>query len=526
MSETIKPDFFGLDLTEFINCLEQGILVEDNESKIIFANQKLLEMLGYSLVELTGKNWKEVVPSDKWRQVEQQLRTRPKGIKSQYETEILTKTGERIPVIVSARPLFQSDQYQGTISTFTDMVENKRAEHEIKSKSERFELMNRALNLQRKKLIELTEQLERANQELKRLSEAKSDFVSAVSHDLRTPLTTIIEGISLVEDGTLGEVNEEQKKFLKLAIEDAERLNDFISDILDLAKIEAGKIVVKKTKVNPKEQIERLKLSYENYARDKGLALLTELPEPEVAVFCDTGHFYRTLTNFISNAVKFTAAGGKITIRVEKQKGDIILTSVKDTGVGVPPEQKHHIFQKFEQVERKTSQRGTGLGLSLCKQLVELNGGKVGFESELNKGSNFYFSLPIYNEIADFTYMLETVNQRAKTISGHAVVFLFKAVKEPKQKTDPDATLKTMAEEIQPKILAYDFLRIFSERQEVVLVSALPEESARPTFSDLVETVQNAGVKKTSAACYVCPETLPDARTVLQILEDQMAPIN
>jgi PAS domain S-box-containing protein len=520
MVEDKEHNFFGLNATEFINCIEQGILSENREGILIFANQKLLDMLEYSSAELIGKHWTEIVPKEEHRRFEQQVRTRLKGEKSQYETQILTKSGKKFPVIVCSRPVFQSDQYQGTISTFTDIAASKRAEHEIKSKSERFEMMNRALNLQRKKLIELTEQLERANIELKRLSEAKSNFVSAVSHDLRTPLTTIIEGVSLVEDGTLGEVNEEQKKFLKLAIEDAERLNDFISDILDLAKIEAGKIVIKKTKVNPKEQVERLKKSYENYARDKGLELRIELPVEEVSVFGDTGHYYRILTNFISNAIKFTSAGGKITIQVEKQRGDSALTSVKDTGVGIAPENKPQIFQKFEQVEQKTRQRGSGLGLSLCKELVELNGGKVGFESEVNKGSNFYFSLPVYDEITDFTYMLETVNQRAKTISGHAVVFLFRAGKE--SKADLETTLKTMVEEIQPKILGYDLLRIFSARKEVVLVSAIPEESAQPTFSDLVETVQNIGSSKISAAFYVCPDVLPDARTVLQILEYQM----
>lgn len=525
MVDDKEHNFFGLNATEFISCIEQGILSEDREGIIIFANQKLLDMIEYASGELIGKHWTEIVPKEEQRRFEQQVRTRLKGEKIHYEIQILTKSGKKIPVTVCGRPVFQSNQYQGTISTFTDISASKRTEHEIKSKSERFELMNRALNLQRKKLIELTEQLERANIELKRLSEAKSDFVSAVSHDLRTPLTTIIEGVSLVEDGTLGEVNGEQKKFLKLAVEDAERLNDFISDILDLAKIEAGKILVKKTKVNPKEQIERLKKSYENYARDKGLELLIELPAEEVSVFGDTGHYYRILTNFISNAIKFTSAGGKITIRVDMQKGDSVLTSVKDTGVGVAPENKHHIFQKFEQVEQKTRQRGSGLGLSLCKQLVELNGGKVGFESEVNKGSNFFFSMPIYDEITDFNYMLETVNQRAKTISGHAVVFLFRLGKEMKPEADLETTLKTMVEEIQPKILGYDLLRIFSARKEAVLVSAIPEESAQPTFSDLVETVQNIGLSKISAAYYVCPDDIPDARTVLKIIENQLEPI-
>ena len=523
-----KPElnFFGLNITDFVNFIEQGILIEDSDGKIIFANQKLLAMLGYSLSELVGKDWQEIVPKEEWRAVKQHWKTRPKGMKSQYETLILTKSGIKIPVIVCARPLLLANQYQGTIATFTDIGEQKRIEQELKAKTERLELLNRALNLQRKKLIELTFELEKANQELKRLSEAKSDFVSAVSHDLRTPLTTIIEGISLVEDGTLGEVNEEQRKFLRMAIEDAERLNDFISDILDLSKIEAGKLVVKKVMVKPKEQIERLKMSYENLAREKGLEFLTELPDPEVAVFCDSGHYYRVLTNFLSNAIKFTPAGGKITIRVMREPGGVVLTSVKDTGVGIPPEQKHHIFKKFERVEQRQSQStagGYGLGLSLCKQLVELNGGRIGFTSEVNKGSDFYFSLPVYDEITDFNYCLETINQQAKTVSGHTIVFLFKIEKAP-DKEIPTA-LKKIYDAIQPKTKANDLLRIFYSRLSVVLISPLPEENGELVFADLIETAKDTGLKKIAATFYICPEILPDARTVFQILENKLQPI-
>ncbi|MEO0115774.1 MAG: PAS domain-containing sensor histidine kinase [candidate division WOR-3 bacterium] len=523
MQEINLPDFLGLDLAELLNCIGQGILIQDRNGKFIFANQKLLTMLGYSLTELLEKNWQDIVPSEEWRTIKQ-FKTKTKTEPNEYETVIVSKSGRKNPVVVSVCPLQQANRHQGTIFTLTDIAERKAAEHQIKSKSERLELLNRALNLQRKKLIELTEQLEKANQELKRLSEAKSDFVSAVSHDLRTPLTTIIEGISLVEDGTLGEVNEEQKKFLRLAIEDAERLNDFINDILDLAKIEAGKLVAKKTKVKPKEQIERLRMSYEPLAHERGLKLLFDLPEPEIAIFCDPGHYYRVVTNFLSNAIKFTPVGGEITIRVCSQPGNMVLTSVKDTGIGIPPEQRHLIFKKFEQVERQKNQPGSGLGLSLCKQLVELNNGKIGFESEVNKGSNFYFTLPVYDELDDFAYSLETIEQQAKVIAGHVVVFLFR-VEETLAATNLETTLKRISDEIQPKILSYDLLRIFPNHRAVILVSALPEENVQALFAELVETLQGLDVGKITAAFYICPEVLPNPRTLLPILENRRQPI-
>lgn len=543
MVDIQEHDFFGLNSIEFINCVEQGILCSDQEDKIIFANQKLLDLLEYPSIELIGKHWTEVVPTEERKKLEQQLRKKKKGAKTQYETVILTRAGKKKPVMVLTRPVFKTrpeseagiEDYQGTISTLTDMSEAKQTESEIISKSERFEFLNRALNIQRKKLLELTDQLAKANEELKHLSQAKSDFVAAVSHDLRTPLTTIIEGISLVEDGTLGDVNEEQKKFLKLAIEDAERLNDFVNDILDLAKIEAGKIVVKKNRVSPKTMIERIKTTYQNYARDKGLEIFIELPEPELFVFCDPGHYNRILTNFLSNAIIFTPTGGKITIQVQPQKFGIVLTQVKDTGIGIPANQKNQIFKKFEQIERSSHYLGTGLGLSLCKQLVELNDGKIGFESQVNKGSNFHFTLPVYDEMMDMNYMLGMISPQAKAISGHTVVFLFKANKDLASCPDIDSVLKIIAESIQSKTLTYDLLRTFNQRKEVILISAIPEESAKPTFSELVEIVQKIDWKSTGistipnksilASFYVCPNASIEARTVMQILENQLLPI-
>ena len=540
MAETIEPDFLGLTPTDFISCIEQGILTENHLGKITFANQKMLEMLGYSISELAGKDWTEIVPAQKHRRILKRLKIRTGDEKKEHEIELLTKSGKRIPVIVCARPVFQSErsdaeQYQGAVSTFIDITNIKRIEKETESRSEQFKLMNRALNLQRKKLTELTEKLAEANEELKRLSEAKSDFVSAVSHDLRAPLTTIIEGMCLVEDGTLGEVNEEQKKFLKLAIEDAEHLNDFINDILDLAKIEAGKILPKRTKVSPKKQIERIKLTYKKYIQEKGLSLTIDLPTENIEIFCDPSHYNRILNNLLSNAIKFTPNKGKIEIKVETKIGEMVLTQVKDTGIGIPSEQRHLIFQKFEQVERSARKPGSGLGLSLCKQLAELNDGEIGFESEVSRGSNFYFTLPAYNEIIDLNFALKTISSQTKLISGHTVAFLFKFSDEAIKNSSSSCTqgldsnantlLNKIAQALQPKTLSYDIVKIFPKRRELILVSALPEEKAKTIYSDLVETVQKLGLDELSASFYVCPDVSIDADNLLRILETQLKSI-
>lgn len=399
VGEPLPVQALGLETLPGWQCLdniEGAVLTEDSRGVITFANARLLGLLGFAATELKGRHWTEIVPAEERPDVASQLDSRPRGTASQYETAILSKSGTRIPVIVSARPVFQSGRYQGTVSTFTDITERKKAEDEIRSHSERLEALNRALELERRKLVDLTEKLQLANETLQRLSEAKSDFVAAVSHDLRTPLTTIMEGIRLTEDGALGQVNEKQQRFLHCAWEEARRLSELINDLLDLARIERGKSVPQRTRVDLAAQVLEVRRTFESYVRERNLELVLLPTAPGLLADCDASHYRRVLTNLLSNAVKFTPAGGTITIRVEPIPGGMIQTSVRDTGIGIPRSQHGRLFGEFEQIRRPGAEleTGTGLGLALCRQLTELNGGTINFESEEGRGSTFYFSLP------------------------------------------------------------------------------------------------------------------------------------
>ncbi len=221
----------------------------------------------------------------------------------------------------------------------------------------------------------------------------KDEYVATVSHELRTPLTAIKEGIGLVLDGSLGTLNDEQVDFLKTADQSIDRLAELINNILDLAKIEAGRLRLVRHRVGMKSLAESLINGYRMVAGKRRIEIVLD-GTPDV--FADPNRIMQVLGNFFSNAVKFTQPDGLIRVTAEQVDGQVRV-SVADNGSGIAPDDKDKLFRKFSQVgEGQTRLRGTGLGLALCKELIELHNGRVRVESELGKGSVFSFTLPAY----------------------------------------------------------------------------------------------------------------------------------
>ena len=238
--------------------------------------------------------------------------------------------------------------------------------------------------------------LERKKVELK-LKEAlaaKAELVNMVSHDLRIPLTAIKEGIDIVLGGDAGAVNDEQKDFLALAKRNVERLTRLITDFLDYQKIEADRqqFNIRQNDIN--ELIRDVHRTMEPVARQKGLDFRVELEEGIPKIEFDYDGITRVVINLVSNALKFTAKGG-IVIRTRKD-GGIIEVAVSDTGCGISKEDMGKLFQKFGQVKsvQVKDVDSTGLGLAISKQIVEHHRGKIWAESQLGRGSTFYFYLP------------------------------------------------------------------------------------------------------------------------------------
>jgi signal transduction histidine kinase/GGDEF domain-containing protein len=257
---------------------------------------------------------------------------------------------------------------------------------------------------------ELSFAYERLNQqtnELRRLNQTKSEFVSMVSHELRTPLTIIKEGIRLNLDGTAGPTNDTQKECLNMALDGASRLGRLISDLLDVSRIEAGKLRLAKREVEVNKLLENLRDSYRSSMLEKKIALEFSISRDLSKVFGDPDKITQIVTNLIDNAVKFTNEGGRITVaaneRMAMRDSDpaegFVEVSVADTGLGIPKEEVDRIFEKFYQIGSHLTRQsgGSGLGLSIAKSLVEAHGGKISVQSELGKGSKFIFTLPRYS---------------------------------------------------------------------------------------------------------------------------------
>jgi len=230
---------------------------------------------------------------------------------------------------------------------------------------------------------------------MKEVEQLKSDFVANVSHELRSPLNAIQKSLDLILDQTAGAINANQKEFLSLAKDNVERLTRLINDLLDLAKIEAGKMELKKARTDLKALARNAVASFTGWFREKDITARLDMPNTPLDLEMDADKITQVLNNLLSNALKFTPPKGEIRITLNAAAGPIEV-SVTDTGIGIAPIDMQRIFNKFEQAgaNHPISVNGTGLGLPLAKEIVKKHGGGMRVTSEIGKGSTFTFTLP------------------------------------------------------------------------------------------------------------------------------------
>jgi PAS domain S-box-containing protein len=230
--------------------------------------------------------------------------------------------------------------------------------------------------------------------ERKQLERLKNEFVSTVSHELRTPLTSVRGSLGLLEGGLVGPLPAKATELVKIARSNTDRLIRLINDILDLEKIEAGKLELRLEQQRPSELVELTLTGIAGYAEHAQVRLRSDLP-PLPPIRADKDRLVQVLTNLVSNAIKFSPAQGEVTVEASAGDGTVRF-SVRDQGPAIPPELQSRLFEKFRQLDGSDARAkgGTGLGLAICKQLVEQHGGRIWVESAPAAGSAFHFELP------------------------------------------------------------------------------------------------------------------------------------
>jgi signal transduction histidine kinase len=327
------------------------------------------------------------------------------------ESTLVRKSGEKFTALFTTHPVFD---FQGNMTAAlgvsVDISERKQAEEKLAKYREHLEdlVKERTAELEKSqqtliKLVEnlknTTEKLEVTNVRLKELDHIKSVFLASMSHELRTPLNSIIGFTGIMLMGLPGDLNDEQKKQLTIVKNSADHLLSLINDVLDISKIEAGRIEFSLKEFKLQDTVREVIETISSSAAEKGLELVMDVPE-DITLLSDRRRVKQILINIAGNAVKFTDKGS---IRIEaKTKGSQELEiKIADTGIGIKEEDMGRLFQPFQQIDTALTKKfdGTGLGLHISQKLAAIMGGHISVKSEYGKGSEFSIVLPLRSRI-------------------------------------------------------------------------------------------------------------------------------
>ena len=367
---------------ELLEAAPDAIIEVDRQGRILLLNLVTEKMFGYSRTELLGQPVEILVPLharpahlEHRIQYTKHAATRPMG--SGLALEGRRKDGSTFPVEISLSPV-AADEGARITAIIRDISERKQAEAQLREMQRTY-----------------TRELELRNREVERANQLKSEFLASMSHELRTPLHTIIGFSELLAEELEGQGNEKQQRYVDHIHTDSLHLLELINDILDISKIESGRLELRPEVFDVAQAVEETIFSIRPQGGPKSITIGTSLAISG-ALFADRLRFKQILFNLLSNAVKFTPPDGKIHVEGTLRDG-FLRISVSDTGVGIPKDQHEAIFDMFYQVGATTKgvREGTGLGLAITKALVEKHGGKIWVESAPGKGSRFTFTIAV-----------------------------------------------------------------------------------------------------------------------------------
>lgn len=327
------------------------------------------------------------------------------------------------------------------------------------------------------RMVDLQNTLADHVKRLQELDKLKSDFLSTVSHELRTPIAVMRGGVSLILDGVAGEVNEAQKDLLGDTLENIDRLTRLITDLLDVSKIEAGKVTLRKRSVNLCKLVQKIQQGFTPQAEKQSVKIDVDAPDDEIKAFVDDDKITQIFNNLVSNAIRFTKEAGSVTIGV-KDGGEFIECRVTDTGIGIAEKDVHKLFNKFQQIGRVEGDgyKGTGLGLVISKGLVEKHGGKIWVESILGEGTTFHFTLkkvpfPKILIVDDEEKIIEVV-KRHLSVDDYQFMEAYNGV-EALEKVNGEKPSLIVLDMMLPEMNGYDVICKLKENEETANIPIL-----------------------------------------------------
>jgi len=379
-------------LYTLLDNVSDAIITIDANGSILSLNNAVEEMLGYRPSELMGKNVKMLMPSPYNEMHDSYL----SSFKQTGQTHIIGKTRE-VEALRKNGEVFEVELWVHQITY----------NHEVQFMGVLRDISER-----------------------KHLDKIKTEFISTVSHELRTPLTSIRGSLGMLKSGVLGEVPEKANRMVELAHNNTERLINLVNDILDVEKIQAGKIELKLETLNLTDIVKQSIEANEAYATSCQVTLALSNDLANFQVYADNLRLQQVMANLISNSAKFSPENAQVDIDIKKV-GQFIRVSVTDQGEGIPEEYRNKIFQKFSQVDSSDTRQkgGTGLGLNITKAIIEHHGGHIDYTSETGKGSTFFFELIEYHNDEQSTAAVEpetidtisTISTKVKS-HGHILV--------------------------------------------------------------------------------------------------------
>ncbi len=361
-------------------CNIDAIMTTDPSSIITDVNKQMEMLTGCTRDELIGAPFKNYFTDpDRAETSIKQVLSEKKV--TNRELTARARDGKETVVSINATTFYDRDRkLQGVFAAARDVTERKRLDQVLNEKN-----------------IEL----ERAKSVAEKTNRAKTDFLANMSHELRTPLNSVIGFSEVLQDQMFGTINEKQREYLNNILTSGRHLLSLINDILDLSKVESGKMKLEVSTFSLRETVDDSLVMLREKALKNGIGLHMDLaPQADVNIVADQRKVKQILFNLISNAVKFTTAGGDIVVSAVRD-GEFIEVTVADTGLGVKEEDIPKLFHPFTQLESVYTKQyeGTGLGLALTRQLVELHGGRVWVKSEFGTGSRFSFTIPLDREV-------------------------------------------------------------------------------------------------------------------------------